>query len=140
MIKGLHAMLYTNEAGAMRKFLRDKLGLKGFDVGGGWLIFDIAGEIGCHPSEQQFHGLSFYCDDINSTVAELKKKGVEFTSGVKDEGYGLVTQFKVPDGSTVQLFEPKYGKKTSKPAAKKVAARKPMKKIVKKRSLAGSRK
>jgi catechol 2,3-dioxygenase-like lactoylglutathione lyase family enzyme len=123
MIKGLHAMFYTKDADATREFLRDKLGLKGFDVGGGWLIFNIAGEIGCHPSDKQFHGLSFYCDDINGTVAALKKKGVEFTSSVKDEGYGLVIQFKMPDGSSVQLYEPKYSTKT-RPAAAKKAARK----------------
>ena len=40
MIRGMHAMFYSSEAEALRAFLRDKLGLKGTDVGGGWLIFD----------------------------------------------------------------------------------------------------
>jgi hypothetical protein len=37
MIRGMHAMFYSSQAEALRAFLRDKLGLKGTDVGGGWL-------------------------------------------------------------------------------------------------------
>ena len=40
--------------------------------------------------------ISFYCDDIEKTVRELKSRGVEFTHAVEDHGYGLVTRFKVP--------------------------------------------
>src|SRR6188768_2477086 len=40
MIRGMHAMFYCSQAEALRAFLRDKLDLKGTDVGGGWLIFD----------------------------------------------------------------------------------------------------
>ena len=44
-------------------------------------------------------------------MAELKKKGVEFTKPVEDHGYGLVTFFKVPGDFEVQLYQPKYEKK-----------------------------
>ena len=40
MIRGMHAMFYSSQADALRAFVRDKLGLAGTDVGGGWLIFD----------------------------------------------------------------------------------------------------
>ena len=33
-------MFYSSQADALRSFLKDKLGLAGTDVGGGWLIFD----------------------------------------------------------------------------------------------------
>ena len=33
MIRGMHAMFYSSQADALRVFLRDKLGLKGSDVG-----------------------------------------------------------------------------------------------------------
>ena len=36
MIRGMHAMFYSSEAEALRTFLKDKLGLAGTDVGGGW--------------------------------------------------------------------------------------------------------
>ena len=34
MIRGLHAMFYSSNADELRAFLKDKLGLRGTDVGG----------------------------------------------------------------------------------------------------------
>jgi catechol 2,3-dioxygenase-like lactoylglutathione lyase family enzyme len=117
MIKGVHTMFYSSEAGALRDFIRDKLGFKATDVGGGWLIFDLPeADLGCHPSDDQHgapsgtHDISFYCDDIEQTVNELKAKGVTFQGGIADHGYGLVTHFYVPGNFTVQLYQPKYKK------------------------------
>ena len=76
MIRGVHTMFYTSEPEALRAFLRDKLGFTGVDVGDGWLIFDLPeAEMGCHPAEAGdgrppgTHDISFYCDDIEQTVA-----------------------------------------------------------------------
>jgi catechol 2,3-dioxygenase-like lactoylglutathione lyase family enzyme len=116
MIRGMHAMFYSSEAAALRAFLRDKLGLPGTDVGEGWLIFDAPeADLGVHPTEKDgppsgTAGLSFYCDNIQQTVTELKARGVEFTQEIEDHGYGLVTFFKVPGAFTVQLYEPRYAK------------------------------
>ena len=91
--------------------IRDQLGLPWSDVGGGWLIFDAPeADIGCHPSDTTFHEISFYCDDIEATMAELKERGVTFTGPVTDRGFGLVTEFKLPDDSSVTLYQPKYEK------------------------------
>lgn len=116
MIRGMHAMFYSSQADALRAFLVDKLGLAGTDVGGGWLIFDTPeADIGVHPTDGKevasgTSDISFYCDNINETVSELKSRGVEFTQEVEDHGYGLVTFFNVPGGFKVQLYEPKYTK------------------------------
>src|SRR3569832_199089 len=102
MIRGVHTMFYTSAPDALRAFLRDKLGLPAHDVGGGWLIFDLPeADMGCHPVEKEAGrtvpsgtaDISFYCDDIEKTVAELKGRGAEFTGPVVDQGYGLVTWF-----------------------------------------------
>jgi len=116
MIRGVHTMFYSSEPEALRAFLRDKLGFSATDVGEGWLIFDVPeADMGCHPSEggapSGTHDISFYCDDIEQTVAELKGRGVEFTEPVTDRGYGLVTHFKVPGGFAVQLYQPLYSKR-----------------------------
>ena len=115
MIRGVHTMFYSSEPEALRAFLRDKLGFPYADVGGGWLIFDLPeADMGCHPTEagegppSGTHDISFYCDDIESTVSELKARGVEFTEPVTDRGYGLVTHFRVPGGFAVQLYQPSY--------------------------------
>lgn len=116
MLRGLHAMFYSSHADDLRAFLRDKLGLRGTDVGGGWLIFDPPeADLGVHPTDGEEvpsgrADISFYCDDIHGTVRDLRARGVEFVDEVADHGYGLVTHFKVPGGFSVQLYEPKYRK------------------------------
>lgn len=117
MITGVHTMFYSSDADATRAFIRDTLGFSGTDVGGGWLIFDLPeADMGCHPAEgpgSKAAGtpdVSFYCDNIEVTVSELKAKGVEFTAEVEDHGYGLVTFFDIPGGINVQLYQPKYSK------------------------------
>lgn len=119
MIRGVHTMFYTSEPEALRAFLRDKLGFPATDVGGGWLIFDLpAADMGCHPADATHapsgtHDISFYCDDIHRTVEDLKKRGVEFTKPVTDQGYGLAAYFKVPGGFELQLYQPSYSKKAT---------------------------
>ena len=49
-------------------------------------------------------------DDIESTVSELNRRGVEFSQGIEDHGYGLVTYFRVPGAFKVQLYQPRYKK------------------------------
>lgn len=116
MIKGMHAMFYSSDAVGLRQFIRDKLQLEGVDVGEGWLIFDAPqADLGVHPTEASgppsgTAEISFFCDDITRTVAELTSRGVEFTQGIEDHGYGLVTYFRVPGGFKVQLYQPHYAK------------------------------
>ena len=116
MIKGMHAMFYSDEADALRAFIRDKLQLPTNDVGGGWLIFDAPeADLGVHPNEDGKPAsgtadISFYCDDIAATMKELESRGVEFTGPVENRGYGLVTHMKVPGGFAVQLYQPRYRK------------------------------
>jgi hypothetical protein len=122
MIRGVHTMFYSSQADELRAFLRDKLGFnKCTDVGGGWLIFDLPeADMGVHPTgpgdpeaaPSGTHAISFYCDNIEETVAELKSRGVEFTGPVDDHGYGLVTHIRVPGGFAVQLYQPKYVKRS----------------------------
>lgn len=120
MIKGVHTMFYTSEPESLRAFIRDKLGFPCTDVGGGWLIFDLPeAEMGCHPAERAgpkmsgAHDISFYCDNIEQTVADLRARGVEFTEGITDAGYGRFTHFRVPGRFEVQLYEPRYVKRRS---------------------------
>jgi catechol 2,3-dioxygenase-like lactoylglutathione lyase family enzyme len=121
MIRGVHTMFYSSEPEALRAFLRDKLGLPYTDVGHGWLIFDLPeADMGCHPVDDPQSPpsgtphISFYCDDVAKTVAELKARGVEFTDAITDAGYGLVTHFKMPGGFAVQLYQPRYTKRATR--------------------------
>lgn len=118
-------MFYSSAADELRAFIRDKLRFPWTDVGDGWLIFDLPdADMGCHPADSAdcadgapsgTHSISFYCDDIERTVAELKARGVEFTDEITDVGYGFATHFRVPGGFELQLYEPRYTKGAAVP-------------------------
>jgi predicted enzyme related to lactoylglutathione lyase len=130
MIRGIHGLFYSSDPDATRAFFREKVRLPGTDIGQGWWIFDLPeGDLGVHPvedaSEAGTHDVSFYCDDISGTVAEMSARGVRFTKPVEDHGYGFVTYFEAPGGVTVQLYEPRYSKGKARRAAARKAARRP---------------
>jgi catechol 2,3-dioxygenase-like lactoylglutathione lyase family enzyme len=110
VITGVHAVMFTKDAEGLRAFVRDVLGFPSVDAGGGWLIFALPpAELAAHPSEGDgHHELYLMCDDIVTTVDELKRKGVEFTGPVTDEGFGLLTAIKVPGGAELGLYEPRH--------------------------------
>jgi catechol 2,3-dioxygenase-like lactoylglutathione lyase family enzyme len=114
VIAGAHTLLYAEDAEAARAFFRDVLGFPAVDAGGGWLIFALPpGELGIHPLEQPAHvsgrtELYLMCHDVELTREELETKGVEFTTPVSDEGFGLLTRFKVPGAGEAWLYEPKH--------------------------------
>jgi hypothetical protein len=110
MIFGVHALIYTRRAEAVRAFLRDVIGWSHVDDGGGWLIFAMPpAEVGVHPVDGDgFHELHLMCDDLEATMAELAGKGVEFIGGVDEREYGIVTTIKLPDGSGLGLYQPTH--------------------------------
>jgi catechol 2,3-dioxygenase-like lactoylglutathione lyase family enzyme len=109
MITGAHAIVYSRDAEADRAFFRDVLGFRSVDAGGGWLIFALPpAELAAHPADEGRHELYLMCDDIEATVAELERKGVEFARRVSDEGFGLLTAIKLPGGGELGLYEPRH--------------------------------
>jgi predicted enzyme related to lactoylglutathione lyase len=108
-IVGVHAILFAQDAGAVRAFLRDTLELKAVDAGGGWLIFALPpAELAAHPDGENTTSLYLMCDDLEATMAELTGKGVEFTRPVSDEGWGRLTALRVPGGGELGLYEPRH--------------------------------
>jgi catechol 2,3-dioxygenase-like lactoylglutathione lyase family enzyme len=108
-ITGAHAILYTDDAAADRTFFADVLGLKSVDAGGGWLIFALPpAELAAHPASADGGGYELYlmCDNIKATVRELEVKGVEFSSGVTQQRWGLITSIILPGGGRLGLYEP----------------------------------
>ncbi|RZS36995.1 glyoxalase/bleomycin resistance protein/dioxygenase superfamily protein [Herbihabitans rhizosphaerae] len=110
MIIGAHTIVYASDAEAARAFFRDVLGLSHVDAGDGWLIFKLPpGELAAHPTGGPVqHELYLMCDDVRATVEELTAKGVEFTSGITDAGWGLITTLKVPGAGELGLYEPRH--------------------------------
>jgi catechol 2,3-dioxygenase-like lactoylglutathione lyase family enzyme len=119
MLTGTHAIIYADDADRARAFFRDVLGLPNVDAHGGWLIFKLPpAELGIHPAgapgdpatgaSSGHHELYLMCDDVEATVAELTAKGVEFTSPVEEQGFGLLARFRVPGAGEIGVYQPKH--------------------------------
>jgi catechol 2,3-dioxygenase-like lactoylglutathione lyase family enzyme len=110
VISGVHAIIFTKDAEADRAFFRDVLELPAVDAGEGWLIFAIPpAELAMHPADDNaHHELYLMCQDVRATVEELRAKGVEFTSEISDQGFGLVTALRLPGGGELALYEPRH--------------------------------
>ena len=108
VITGAHAIIFTRNADAVRAFIREVLELPSVDAGDGWPIFALpAAELAAHPTDDVGrHELYLMCDDIHATIAELQAKGVEFSSGVTHQRWGLITTVKLPGGGRLGLYEP----------------------------------
>jgi predicted enzyme related to lactoylglutathione lyase len=114
-ITGVHGLLYTSEPEAVRAILRDVFGWKHVDAGEGWLIFALPpAELGVHPSEGPtyrsgaHHHISFMCDDLTTTIGELRSKGIEIRGEPQNAGYGIVTTIVLPGDLEVTLYEPRH--------------------------------
>jgi catechol 2,3-dioxygenase-like lactoylglutathione lyase family enzyme len=110
MIIGMHAMMYSPNADAVRAFLRDVLGFSHVDAGGGWLIFKAPpAELAAHPSDggPTRWDLGLMCDNLEATLADLAEKGVAY-GAVEDVGWGRRTMIALPDHSDLMLYEPRY--------------------------------
>jgi hypothetical protein len=83
----------------------------------GWLIFAVPpAELAAHPADDAgHHELYLMCDDAHKTVDERIRKGVEFSRPISDEGFGLMTAIKLPDGTELGLFEPTHPTPTPAP-------------------------
>jgi predicted enzyme related to lactoylglutathione lyase len=108
-VTGFHALVYTSEPEAVRAVFRDVFGWKHVDAGDGWLIFALPpGELAAHPAEQPSHELCLMCDDLESTIAELRAKGIEFGGEPQDEGFGITVKMILPGGAELLLYEPRH--------------------------------
>jgi hypothetical protein len=108
-ITGVHALLYSAEADRLRATLRDLLGGQHVDAGGGWLIFALPpAEIAVHPGDDAHHEISVMCDDIESTVAELRAKGIEFSGDIQSRRFGRTATMVLPGDVEMLLYEPSH--------------------------------
>jgi predicted enzyme related to lactoylglutathione lyase len=113
-ITGIHGLLYTTEPEAVRAIFQDVFGWEHVDAGHGWLIFALPpAELGVHPADPTMdagsrHQISFMCDDIKSTIAELQGKGIEIKDEPNQAGFGVTATIALPGGLDVLLYEPRH--------------------------------
>jgi hypothetical protein len=112
-IIGAHMLFYTPEAETLRTVLCEVIGwdyVESNDPPDGWQIFRLPpAELGVHPSGgATTHQICLMCDDLESTVAELRAKGIEFRGDPADESFGITTTMLLPGGVELLLYQPKH--------------------------------
>jgi|SRR5438105_4176930 len=113
MITGVHALIYSPEAEEVRAFLRDVLGWPSVDAGGGWPIFAMPpAEIAVHPTDPTtasvHQELYLMCEDLDATVADLAKRGVDLARPIEQQPWGAATAIRLPGGGELGLYQPRH--------------------------------
>ena len=109
MITGVHGIVFSPEAEAVRTFFRDVLGFPAVDAGGGWPIFALPpAELAVHPGEEHGYELYLMCDDLDATLADLAAKGVELAKPVEEQRWGRVAALALPGGGQLALYQPTH--------------------------------
>jgi hypothetical protein len=108
-VTGVHALLYTPEADELRRLLGAAFGWSYVDAGEGWLIYALPpAEIAVHPAESPRQELSLMCDDLGSTMAELRAKGVSFRGEPAEQRWGTSVPMVLPGGIEMLLYQPRH--------------------------------
>jgi hypothetical protein len=109
MFNGAHVVIYSADAEPNRLVFRDILKLPNVDVVGGWLIFALPpSEAAFHPHQRsKAHEFYLMCDDIEGCRRALADAGID-SSEVADEGWGLLSSFKLPGGSSIGFYQPRH--------------------------------
>jgi hypothetical protein len=111
VITGAHSIIYSKNAEADRRFLRDVLKLTNVNVCHGWLIFELPpAKVAVHPSENNdVHEFSFMCDNVEAFMTERKKQQIT-CDPVRDQGYGLFTEITLPGGGKLGVYQPRHAR------------------------------
>ena len=108
-VTGLHALIYTPAVEDLRTLLTDAFGFSHVDAGEGWLIYALPpAELGVHPASAPHCALSFMCDDLTSTMTELREKGVSFNGEPEEHRWGAAVTMVLPGGVEMLLYQPRH--------------------------------
>jgi predicted enzyme related to lactoylglutathione lyase len=98
-----------------REFYQEKLELKpGMTaMGGAWVEYELGGTtigVGCHPDwkpSRDGTSIAFEVDDIDTTIARLKERGVTFDMEKIETPVCWMAQFRDPDGNKLLVHKRK---------------------------------
>ncbi len=106
---GAHVIVGSSDAEADRAFFRDVLGLESVDAGGGWLIFALPpADVAVHPGKDGRHELYLMCSDLEATLEELKRRGVQVSPAVVEQPWGRLATIVLPGGGELGIYQPAH--------------------------------
>jgi predicted enzyme related to lactoylglutathione lyase len=105
----------VSDAERARKFYQETLelqpGVTAMD--GAWVEYDLGATtigVGCHPAWKPSRDgttVAFEVDDIDSTIAKLKERGVTFDIDKMETPVCWMAQFRDPDGNKLVVHKRK---------------------------------
>jgi hypothetical protein len=109
VLTGAHIVVDSKDPEADRKFCKEVLGFRSLDAGHGWLIFALpAAELALHPNDENSkHEMYLTCDDLNSEITSLRKKGAQ-VGEIHEERWGTRTTVSLTGGGAIGLYQPKH--------------------------------
>jgi uncharacterized protein (TIGR02246 family) len=118
VVDGAHAILYSTDADADRRFFRNVLGLPHVDVGRGWLIFGLPpSELAVHPGGAEArHELYLMCPDLDAFVERMTAHGVACDAPA-EQPWGVLTSLTLPGGGRLGVYEPRHPRPAAAPVA-----------------------
>ena len=130
MINGAHVIITSKKPEADRAFLREVLGLPYVDVGHDWLIFGLPPtEVAVHPSDKNDeHELYLMCDDDDALMRQMKEHDIDCAQ-VRDLGWGLLTQLRLPGGGKLGIYQPRHARPKPMNARKRATKRATVRKV-----------
>lgn len=106
----MFAMRYSAEVERMTEFYRDALAIGTASESPYFVEFRTGmtsfALLAIHPGETVHFELCFAVDDIESTIAELLARSMEFTDELRSQPFGKLIHMRDPDGNVVTLLEP----------------------------------
>jgi hypothetical protein len=114
-IIGAHSIIYSTNADADRAFLRDVVGFRAVDAGGGWLIFALPpAELAVHPGdESDVHELYLLVDDVKGFVETVASRGARCTPP-RALDWGVLTYLSLPSGGKLGVYQPRHARPTAR--------------------------
>jgi len=123
VISGAHAIIYSAKPEADRSFLKDVLGLKGVDVGGGWLVFGLPpSEVAVHPADTSGkHELFFLVANVDDFITAMRRHEIP-CGPIQEQTWGRLTEVTLPGGGTIGVYQPRHAspptRRATRPRAK----------------------
>jgi hypothetical protein len=108
-VTGVHVLLHSPEAEALRALLGAAFGWPHVDAHPGWPIFALPpAELAVHPADVPHHELSLMCDDLDATLADLQQKGVRTRGEPEQRRFGRAVTLVLPGEVEVLLYQPEH--------------------------------
>ncbi len=112
-LKVSHVWLYVKDTSQSIRFYSDILGFKlvakfadGALLDAGGVLIGLHREVLDRKSPHCGNTIILETGDVERSFKELSEKGVKFATPVRQEDYGIVADFRDPDGYILELWQP----------------------------------